>query len=66
MKTLSIYTKNIIEKPHEDKFKKINGNNPNFQKRVGDTIGGGEILKRIGFRLDNDGFYHLEKSNVEE
>lgn len=44
VKTIAVYTKNIINNPTEEKFHKINGNNPNFQKRVGDVIGGPEIL----------------------
>lgn len=45
---------------------KINGNNSNFQNRVGNIVGGNEFLKLIGFRLDNDGFYHLENGSLEE
>jgi len=30
LKTIHVYTKNILSNPNEEKFKKINGNNPNF------------------------------------
>ena len=30
LKTLSVYAKNLVEQPLEEKFHKINGNNANF------------------------------------
>lgn len=35
--------------PAEEKFRKINGENPNFKARVGDIIGGKVLLREVGF-----------------
>lgn len=65
LKTIQIYNKNIIQNPDEPKFQRINGNNPNFQNKVGDVIGGGEILKKIGFELESDGFWVLKNKDLQ-
>ena len=46
-----------MKNPNDPKFQKINSNNPNFKKRVGDVIGSSKILEIAGFELDNDGFF---------
>lgn len=38
-----------MQNPNEEKFKKINAENPNFKARVGDIIGGKVLLKEAGF-----------------
>lgn len=38
-----------MQNPTEDKFKKINAENVNFQNRVGNIIGGKVLLKEAGF-----------------
>jgi hypothetical protein len=48
-KTISVYLGNIMKDPQEEKFRKINLGNENFQKRVGKITGGLNILKGVGF-----------------
>lgn len=38
-----------MSNPAEEKFRKINGENPNFKARVGDIIGGKVLLREVGF-----------------
>ena len=57
LKTLNIYIGNLLKNPNEQKFHKINSNNANFKKRVGDVIGSQKILQLAGFELDSEGFY---------
>ena len=49
MKTLSIYTGNVIKDPNDPKFQQINLANEAFQKRVGKINGGYMVLKGFGF-----------------
>lgn len=50
-------TDNFIQNPNEEKFRKINCENPNFKSRVGDIIGGKVLLKEAGFEEHDT---HLE------
>ncbi|CAM9811809.1 unnamed protein product [Chrysoparadoxa australica] len=52
MKTLLLYTKNILEKPDEEKFRTINLDNKAFKTRVGGCLGGVAFLKALGFVKD--------------
>ncbi len=38
-------------------------NNANFKKRVGDIIGGTNLLEIAGFKDKGDGFLHLDDLN---
>ena len=49
IKTINIYTSNIIKDPTNEKFLSINLANDAFQKRVGKINGGRMILKGLGF-----------------
>lgn len=40
---------NYLTNPAEEKFRRINGENPNFKARVGDIIGGKVLLREVGF-----------------
>ena len=53
IKTLSIYTGNVIKDPNEPKFQSINLANDAFQKRVGKINGGLMVLKGFGFVEDS-------------
>jgi len=55
---------NILKSPTEEKFRKINSNNPNFKDRCGDVVGGSYILETLGFK-DVDGFWILSDVNID-
>lgn len=55
-KTCHTIITNALANPTEEKFKKINLNNENFQKRVGKITGALSILKGAGFEDNNEGF----------
>ena len=52
LKTISIYTGNVVKDPNDPKFQSINLANEAFQKRVGKINGGRNILKGFGFKED--------------
>ena len=54
LKTISVYTGNVVKDPNEPKFQSINLANEAFQKRVGKINGGLGILKGFGFEVDNE------------
>lgn len=53
-----------MKNPSEEKFRKINLKNENFQKKVGNLIGGLGILKESGFDEEN-GFYLMKYPNID-
>lgn len=55
LKTISVYTGNVVKDPSDAKFQSINLLNEAFQKRVGKITGGRIILKGFGFEEDADG-----------
>lgn len=59
-KTIHVYLSNILKDPNEEKFKKINLANENFQKRVGKINGGLSILKGAGFTEHPDSILFLD------
>ena len=46
---MTLITENYLSNPAEEKFRRINGENPNFKARVGDIIGGKVLLREVGF-----------------
>lgn len=44
----ALYSANIINKPDEEKFKRINLNNAAFQSKVYQVVGGEEVMAAIG------------------
>lgn len=52
LKTISVYTGNVIKDPNEPKYQSVNLANEAFQKRVGKINGGKMILKGFGFEED--------------
>eukprot|EP01016_Furgasonia_blochmanni_P024464 TRINITY_DN2637_c0_g1_i3.p1 TRINITY_DN2637_c0_g1~~TRINITY_DN2637_c0_g1_i3.p1 ORF type:complete len:337 (+),score=112.60 TRINITY_DN2637_c0_g1_i3:389-1399(+) len=61
--TIKIYLENILKNPGEEKFKKINLSNENFKKRIGDWIGGTNLLTAAGFQEEN-GFLLMHEINT--
>ena len=49
LSTFSIILENFIKDPTEEKYRKINAENPNFKARVGEIMGGRNLLKEVGF-----------------
>ena len=49
LKTISIYTGNVVKNPKEPKYLSINLGNEAFKKRVGSIRGGVMILRAFGF-----------------
>jgi hypothetical protein len=60
-KTCHVVLSNVLKDPNEEKFKKINLGNENFQKRVGKITGALSILKGAGFVEQADGFLVLDQ-----
>ena len=54
LKTISVYTGNVVKDPSDPKFQSINLANEAFQKRVGKINGALGILKGFGFEVDNE------------
>ena len=52
LKTIGKYLGNIVKNPNEAKFKTINPGNKVFVKRIGNMIGGMQLLKVAGFMED--------------
>lgn len=48
------FLENINKNPQEEKFRKINLANENFQKKIGNFIGGIGILTECGFAEENN------------
>ena len=51
---------NCLKNPTEEKFRKINKENPAFKARVGDIVGGIFILEALGFQVNSEGFLVLD------
>jgi len=49
LKTLAKMIDNLIQNPSEQKFRRINAQNPAFKKRVSAFLGGVEMLRAVGF-----------------
>jgi len=59
-KTCHVVLSNVLKDPNEEKFKRINLSNENFQKKVGKITGSLSILKGAGFVEQADGFLVLD------
>lgn len=57
LKTVATFIRNAKKDPSNEKFRKINLDNENVQKRVGKINGGLAILKAVGFKQADDGNY---------
>ncbi|KAL1293535.1 hypothetical protein AAHE18_19G080400 [Arachis hypogaea] len=55
--TLSIYVRNVVKNPNEEKYRKIRLSNPLFQERVASLNGGVEFLELCGFERTGDFLY---------
>jgi len=62
LKTLRTCLSNLINEPENDKFKKINKENKNFQERVGQIQGSMYFLEAVGFESDEN-FLVIKKVN---
>eukprot|EP00924_Labyrinthula_sp_SR-Ha-C_P001660 augustus_masked-scaffold_18-processed-gene-5.7-mRNA-1 protein AED:0.36 eAED:0.44 QI:0/-1/0/1/-1/1/1/0/347 len=51
--TLKKILLNVIQNPHEEKYRKLKTSNPAFQKRVGKFASGVMLLKLVGFEKKN-------------
>ena len=51
-KTFVTFCKNVLKDPTEPKFRKINLDNENVQKRITKLHGGMGLLKAVGFKED--------------
>lgn len=63
--TIRLYLSNVVKDPSEEKFRRINLANENFQKRVGKVTGGLIILKGVGFEEHPDGTLFLASPDVD-
>ena len=54
LSTVLKITTNIINNPLVDKYRKLSRNNATFKKKVGDLIGGNELMVALGFTLQGD------------
>eukprot|EP00828_Plagiopyla_frontata_P017141 TRINITY_DN22314_c0_g1_i4.p1 TRINITY_DN22314_c0_g1~~TRINITY_DN22314_c0_g1_i4.p1 ORF type:complete len:177 (+),score=16.58 TRINITY_DN22314_c0_g1_i4:43-573(+) len=61
--TLQIFIRNVLNNPSEEKYRKINLTNQNFQTRVGELFGGIAVLKHAGFQ-EQDNFLVLNEPNI--
>lgn len=59
-KTCHVILGNVLKDPSEEKYRRVNLGNENFQKRVGKITGALSILKGAGFEEQPDGFLVLE------
>lgn len=65
--TILIYLGNIQKEPGNEKFQKINTNNSNFKRRVGDILDGNIILKNCGFgEANEEGFFVFDHDTPKE
>ncbi len=65
IKTIRIYLKNIIAKPDEIKYRKINSENKNFCKKIKDVIGGTNLLELMDFKL-TEGYFVMSTVNLDK
>lgn len=56
---------NILKEPKNEKKRSINLSNAAFNRRVGNILGGKNILKEVGF-VDELGFYKLKEVKESE
>jgi len=54
LKVLNAYTKNLSQKPEEDKFRTIKLDNNAYKSKVATLRGGTRLLQAIGFVKDDD------------
>jgi hypothetical protein len=52
--TLSKILSNIIDNPHEEKYRRLKNSNQHFQKKVGSQEGSSGLLQSLGFALNGD------------
>eukprot|EP01017_Pseudomicrothorax_dubius_P040364 TRINITY_DN6304_c0_g1_i8.p1 TRINITY_DN6304_c0_g1~~TRINITY_DN6304_c0_g1_i8.p1 ORF type:complete len:103 (+),score=14.02 TRINITY_DN6304_c0_g1_i8:74-382(+) len=57
--TMLAYIDNLISKPSEVKFRRINMQNLNFRERVGDMMGPIAMFEEVGFIQESGGFLQL-------
>lgn len=60
-----IFLDNIIKDPKNMKFREINLSNNAFNRRIGNILGGKNILKEAGFE-DELGFFKMNEVKKEE
>lgn len=67
LKILSLYVKNIVENPGEDKFKKINMENKAYKTKVKPFIGAKALLLAVGFSPNegNDALVLEDDANMD-
>jgi PUB domain. len=67
LKTLIAYIKNIVEKPNEQKFRKINMENKAYKTRVKPFVGAKALLLAVGFHPNegNDALVLEDDANME-
>ena len=67
MKILSLYVKNIVENPGEDKFKKVNMENKAYKTKVKPFIGAKALLLAVGFSPNegNDALVLEDDANMD-
>ena len=59
LKTIGKYLKNVLKNPNEEKFKSINTENKVFIKRIGNVIGGKNLIKIAGFKDEGTSLYFV-------
>jgi hypothetical protein len=52
--TLFKIISNIIDNPHEEKYRRLKNSNQHFQKKVGSQEGSSGLLQSLGFSLNGD------------
>ena len=67
LKTCATFIKNVIKDPTNEKFRKINLDNENVQKRLAKVNGGLAIMRGVGFKQNPDGTntYVIDEPNLE-
>ena len=54
LSTISKILSNIIDHPHDEKYRRIKNTNPHFQKKVGSQEGSQQLLQSLGFNLQGE------------
>lgn len=65
-KTCTTFGNNVLKDPSNEKFRRVNLDNENVKKRVGDISGAKFILKGMGFNPNPDGTNTLIMDKVDQ
>ena len=65
LKILFAYVRNVVDKPDEDKFKKIKTDNNAFKTKVKPFVGAKNLLMAVGFVPDNSGEFLILKEDAD-